>query len=90
MADTKDKIKDKIDEAADKAKEVTGTAVDKTKEVAKKVGEKIKDLYRHGNVRLPNERSGTFMVFKTFERISYGLIMEAKNVIRVGDIVQNP
>lgn len=41
-------------------------------------------------VRLPNERTGTFMVFKTFDRISYGLIMEANNIIRVRDRVENP
>ena len=41
-------------------------------------------------VRLPNERSGTFMVFKTFDQISYGLIMEAKDIIRVADLVKNP
>jgi LysM repeat protein len=42
------------------------------------------------NVRLPDERTGTFMVFKTFDQISYGLIMEAKDIIRVQDLVQNP
>jgi hypothetical protein len=41
-------------------------------------------------VQLPDERSGTFMVFKTFDQISYGLIMEAKNIIRVADRVENP
>jgi len=41
-------------------------------------------------VALPSERTGTFMVFKTFDNISYGLIMEATNLIRVGDKVQNP
>ncbi len=41
-------------------------------------------------VRLPDERTGTFMVFKTFEHLSYGLIMEATNVIRVADRVENP
>jgi hypothetical protein len=41
-------------------------------------------------VHLPDERSGTFMVFKTFEHLSYGLIMEATNLIRVGDRVENP
>jgi hypothetical protein len=30
------------------------------------------------------------MVFKTFDNISYGLIMEATNLIRVGDKIQNP
>ncbi len=42
------------------------------------------------DVQLPSERTGTFMVFKTFDNISYGLIMEATNLIRVGDKVQNP
>ncbi len=41
-------------------------------------------------VQLPSERTGTFMVFKTFDNISYGLIMEATNVIRVGDKIKNP
>ena len=41
-------------------------------------------------VRLPDERTGTFMVFKTFDRMSYGLIMEAKDVIHVADRVENP
>jgi LysM repeat protein len=41
-------------------------------------------------VRIPDERSGTFMVFKTFDKMSYGLIMEAKNIIRVADSVGNP
>jgi hypothetical protein len=30
------------------------------------------------------------MVFKTFDHLSYGLIMEATDVIRVADYVQNP
>jgi hypothetical protein len=42
------------------------------------------------NVQLPSERTGTFMVFKTFDNISYGLIMEATNLIRVGDKIENP
>ncbi|HEY4442931.1 MAG TPA: LysM peptidoglycan-binding domain-containing protein [Steroidobacteraceae bacterium] len=41
-------------------------------------------------VRLPDERTGTFMVFKTFDHMSYGLIMEATNVIHVADRVENP
>jgi LysM repeat protein len=41
-------------------------------------------------VHLPDERSGTFMVFKTFDNMSYGLIMEATSLIRVADRVENP
>ena len=30
------------------------------------------------------------MVFKTFDRMSFGLVMEAKNMIHLGDLVENP
>jgi hypothetical protein len=41
-------------------------------------------------VSLPSERTGTFMVFKTYDRLSFGLIMEAKDIIHVADYVANP
>jgi LysM repeat protein len=41
-------------------------------------------------VRLPNERSGTLLVFKTYPRLSFGLIVGASDTISVGDIVRNP
>ena len=63
-------------------------------------GEVIRDTANKGflstsrlaseKVRLPDERNGTFMVFKTFDNMSYGLIMEATNIIRVGDRIENP
>lgn len=41
-------------------------------------------------VRLPEERAGRFMVFRVYDRLSFGLVMSATDVIRVGDFVQNP
>jgi len=41
-------------------------------------------------VRLPDERNGTMLVFKTYDRISYALIVVADNMIRVADRVENP
>ncbi len=41
-------------------------------------------------VSVPDERTGTFMVFKTFESMSFGLIMEATDVIHVDDRVESP
>jgi hypothetical protein len=41
-------------------------------------------------VRLPNERAGTFMVFKTYDRISFGLIMTATHPLHIGDVIGNP
>ena len=42
------------------------------------------------NVKLPEERAGTFMVFKAYERLSYGLIMSATDELHVGDLVRKP
>ena len=55
---------------------------------------KSRDVSMHGgvggNVQLPDWKAGTFMVFKTFDRISYGLVMESETPIRTDDRVQNP
>ncbi|OGT65018.1 MAG: hypothetical protein A2W69_01725 [Gammaproteobacteria bacterium RIFCSPLOWO2_02_47_7] len=40
-------------------------------------------------VQLPEEYSGVLMVFRTFENISYGLIMEAVSPIHIYDAVKN-
>jgi len=42
------------------------------------------------NVKLPDWKGGTFMVFKTYDRISYGLIMESTVPIRALDQIRNP
>jgi len=55
-----------------------------------KAGEVVVDRVRGGKVRLPDEKEGTVMVFKTYDRISYGLIMEATNTIHIHDAVRNP
>ncbi|HEY7672410.1 MAG TPA: LysM domain-containing protein [Gammaproteobacteria bacterium] len=60
-----------------------------------RTGEVIRDPVR-GNrqsgekVRLPDELAGTTMVFRTFDRISYALVMEATNEIHILDTVRNP
>jgi LysM repeat protein len=43
-----------------------------------------------GSVQLPDWKTGTFMVFKTFDRISYGLVMESETPINTFDRVRNP
>ena len=37
-------------------------------------------------VQLPSELAGNFMVFKTYEHLSYGLVMTATSEIHVGDL----
>ena len=69
-------------------------------------GEVVRDTYgAHGGVlrhlgamgtslaprvRLPNERAGTVLIFKTYDKLSFGLIVGASDTIKVGDIVHNP
>jgi hypothetical protein len=53
-------------------------------------GETVDDRFSGGSVRLPDEKAGTIMVFKSYDRISYGLVMEATQAIHVLDAVRNP
>ena len=57
-------------------------------------GEKVSDPYSFdglsGSVKLPEEREGTLLVFRTFPTVSYGLVMEAKSEIHLLDVVKNP
>ena len=41
-------------------------------------------------VKLPDERAGLAMVFRTFDRVSVALVMESTAPIHVGDRVRNP
>ncbi|GAC1372174.1 MAG: LysM peptidoglycan-binding domain-containing protein [Aquirhabdus sp.] len=41
-------------------------------------------------VRLPSERAGLAMVFRTFDKLSYAIVLEAKGAIKVGDELRPP
>jgi hypothetical protein len=41
-------------------------------------------------VKLPDSRAGVVMVFRTFDKLSYALVMEAEHDIRLYDSVRNP
>lgn len=41
-------------------------------------------------MKLPDERNGLLMVFRTFDRVSYALILEITDGVRVGDRLINP
>jgi hypothetical protein len=53
-------------------------------------GGTARDHVKGGNVRLPDEEAGTIMVFKVYDRISYGLVMEATTALHTHDYVRNP
>ncbi len=57
-------------------------------------GEVVRDNFASGfggrSVRLPDERAGTVMVIRVFDRLSYGLVMESARDLRVLDVVTEP
>ncbi|HEX5637124.1 MAG TPA: peptidoglycan-binding protein, partial [Gammaproteobacteria bacterium] len=42
------------------------------------------------SVTLPDERSGLMMLFKVFDKVSYGLIVESTRIIRRNDAARTP
>ncbi|HSC68238.1 MAG TPA: LysM peptidoglycan-binding domain-containing protein [Cellvibrio sp.] len=55
-----------------------------------KTGEIVDDRVRGGKVALPDERAGLLMVFRTFEKMSFALVLEADRALAVNDKVRNP
>jgi LysM domain len=53
-------------------------------------GEKIFDKVAKENVQLPDSRAGLAMVFDTFEKASYAIILKASRPLKVMDKVKNP
>ena len=52
----------------------------------------ITDLFQDKRqmVTLPDEKAGTIMVFRAYDRISYALVMDAERPMHVLDSVKNP
>jgi hypothetical protein len=44
----------------------------------------------HTAMKLPDERNGILMVFRPFEKLSYALILEINDTVKIGDRVANP
>ena len=55
-----------------------------------KLGGKIKDRVKGDMVTLPDERAGLVMIFRTFEKLSLGIVLEADRPLAIKDIVRNP
>lgn len=55
-----------------------------------KKGEIVVDRVTGGKVSLPDERAGLLMVFRTFRKMSFALVLEADRPLAVGDSLQNP
>lgn len=58
-----------------------------------KAGRRIDDRSKASErtaLKLPDERNGLLMVFRAFDRLSYALVLEITDAVRVGDRVTNP
>jgi len=71
-----------------------------------RAGSSIRDTYSNGasftrktqdlgtsfarRVQLPDERTGILLVFRTFDRVSFGLIIGTTDTLKLQDIVHNP
>ena len=57
-----------------------------------KDGERLRDKTDSANpqIKLPNERNGLMMVFRTFEHLSYALVLQVTDGVKIGDRFANP
>ncbi len=61
-----------------------------TKAPAETSNASVEVALKPGEVKLPDERVGLLMIFRTFDRVSYGLIMNATDAIYTLDAVHTP
>ncbi|GAB1255523.1 LysM peptidoglycan-binding domain-containing protein [Aurantivibrio plasticivorans] len=66
-----------------------GVAVGNVFTVFKRAAE-TRDRITNKFVRLPEEEAGTLMVFRTFEKLSFGIVLEAEKPISTSDIIRKP
>ena len=61
----------------------------------------VLELYHYGRtipdrgagnepVKLPDEKYGALFIFRTFNNVSYGLVMQVTDPVQVGDIARSP
>ncbi|MDH1264868.1 LysM peptidoglycan-binding domain-containing protein [Pseudomonas sp. GD03944] len=55
-----------------------------------KTGETVRDRITGESVKIPDERAGLVMVFRTYEKLSYGLVLGANRSLALMDKVRNP
>lgn len=55
-----------------------------------KEGGMIRDRVKGDVVKLPEEKAGLLMVFRTFEKMSFALVLEASRPLAVNDLIRRP
>ena len=55
-----------------------------------KTGEVGRDRVQNDQVSLPDEHAGLMMVFRAYDKMSYGIVLEARRQMAIMDKVRNP
>lgn len=55
-----------------------------------RTGETVRDPVNNDMVKVPDSRAGLMMVFRVFDKVSYGLVLKANRPLAVMDKVRNP
>jgi len=55
-----------------------------------KRGALARDRVANETIRLPSERAGLMMIFRTFEKLSYALVLMTEIPLAVNDEVRSP
>ncbi|KZX72592.1 peptidoglycan-binding protein [Oleiphilus sp. HI0009] len=55
-----------------------------------KSGGIVRDPYTQERIELPSERAGLMMIFRVFDKLSYGLILRANRPLKIMDEVRTP
>jgi len=66
----------------------SGDVLDVSLKGRKVIDLRIESINR--TITLPNEYSGQVMVFRTFDRVSFALVLESDRSVKVGDLVTSP
>ena len=53
-------------------------------------GNLVRDPITGETIELPSERAGLLMIFQSYEKLSYGLVLQASRALAIGDKVVNP
>jgi hypothetical protein len=53
-------------------------------------GETVRDPVSRKMVEMPAQRAGIAMIFQTYDKMSYAIVLEADRPLKVGDLVRTP
>jgi hypothetical protein len=56
----------------------------------RRVTDRTGSLGKPEEIKIPDERNGLLMVFKTFDQVSYALVLNITDAVRIGDHLVNP